>query len=644
MDCVDLTGDVPGSMCGGSCRDCPAIRQQACLERQHSDSTINRLRAELARFHSLEESRRAEADARQSVATRQVTVLTRRLRQEQEQRRVQRRVQAEADAQVSALRRQVRQNQRRAKPPEVGEHCSFYARCKEALGESGLDRLAMFDLAKPLPGSGLPAQSRCFCPSEDCDPHGPRCEVQPARGEHSKDYEVSHGWARFALTSGRARADALKASGDIDPYKKWNFAYHGTSSTEAVLGILNTGEVCGGGQRALGMDAAVGSRRRGNGNDLFRVNTYTGRQERFRPSEYKFFSPSCSYSGEPTYYAKPIAFEGIPGYTFQFMFRVLIKPESYQIGQHTINNDVFNQIDIPATYGMTQWKDMVEWYVKTATQVAGSHILLDLLVKAIEVEEVPEMVVALTPAQMRPGLYVLLQRFGIGGGRVKGRVMQPSAPPNAEGKWEVMLFNDRSTVLHKYPGECFKSLAKMQIFVRTTGRNSRIITLDVDPSDTIKDVKRKLQYTEGTYQSRAPPPSLQRLAFSGRVLENHRTLMGYNIQPESTFHLFPVLHIQIFVKILKSVGVGAHPDHQLKTITLRVRPTDTIDTMKQMIQEEDGISLNEQYLMGPARCGNRVIRDNSETIWNHCFRPGSTFLCGRDWGDFVNYRRGTEET
>ena len=264
----------------------------------------------------------------------------------------------------------------------------------------------MFDLAEPLPGSRLPAQSRCFCPSAGCDPHGPRCEAQPARGEHSKDYEVSHGWARFALASGRARADALQASGDIDPYKKWNFAYHGTSSKDAVLGILNTGEVCGEGQRALGMDAAVGSGRRGSDVGSDRVNAYTGRVEHFRPSEYKFFSPSCSYSGEPTYYARPVAFEGIPGHTFQFMFRVLIKPESYQVGQHTINNDVFNQIDIPATRGMTrnprrnpQWRDMVEWYVRTATQVAGSHILLDLLVKATEV---PVRAVAVAVAVAQP--------------------------------------------------------------------------------------------------------------------------------------------------------------------------------------------------------------------------------------------------
>ncbi|KAF9451192.1 hypothetical protein P691DRAFT_797072 [Macrolepiota fuliginosa MF-IS2] len=138
--------------------------------------------------------------------------------------------------------------------------------------------------------------------------------------------------------------------------------------------------------------------------------------------------------------------------------------------------------------------------------------------------------------------------------------------------------NNTAVVTHPQPS--------MQIFIKTL--TGKILTLDIKPSDTIANIKTKIQNKEDV------PLDRQWLVFRGSSLEDERTLTYYNIRKGSILHLLLRIRseMQIFVKTLTG-----------KTITLEVQSSNTIDSVMAKIHGKEGIPPDLQVLVF---CGKQL--------------------------------------
>ena len=125
----------------------------------------------------------------------------------------------------------------------------------------------------------------------------------------------------------------------------------------------------------------------------------------------------------------------------------------------------------------------------------------------------------------------------------------------------------------------------------------KTITLEAERSETIKNVKEKIQDKEKI------APRQQKLFCAGKHLEDGRTLCDYNIQDGYTMYLYPRLsnEMQIFVNTLHG-----------KTITLEVEQSDTIKKLKEKIRDKGILPVKHTLIFG----GRQLIEGRTLSDYN----------------------------
>ncbi|KAL9227829.1 hypothetical protein vseg_003475 [Gypsophila vaccaria] len=127
----------------------------------------------------------------------------------------------------------------------------------------------------------------------------------------------------------------------------------------------------------------------------------------------------------------------------------------------------------------------------------------------------------------------------------------------------------------------------MQIILKTL--TNKTTTLDVDPTDPISTLL---------------PNHNNRIIFNGKQLGPTRTVSDYNIPHHATLQLMAPLLGGTMIKVKTLTG---------KEIEIDIEPTDTIDRVKERVEEKEGIPPVQQRLI---YAGKQLADDKTAKDYN----------------------------
>lgn len=196
----------------------------------------------------------------------------------------------------------------------------------------------------------------------------------------------------------------------------------------------------------------------------------------------------------------------------------------------------------------------------------------------------------------------------------------------------------------------------MQLFVYTP--RSKHITLEVEPTDRIEDVKKKIEDKEGI------APENMALYFAGEILEDGYTLRDYDIHRDSTLYMFisgQTMTVEFYVKPSYSVTIPQEikldEKAEISAENVVLDPGNVLNVYAEgedgrfvLKQESNGASLQFEIRNGEESVqeGTPVLtvnpNESSDGSVSLSFAQSGTAKYAGNYSGTVNFRISVEES